>query len=164
MGRNRKFTDEQVIQAVPKSRAISHVLDYLGLRPAGGNYLTIQKKIKQLGLDTSHFHGSAWRRGKPSFYNHTQSLESILVQHSTYVNTMKLKKKLLQAGIFQHRCMACQLDAWLSQPIPLELHHVNGDRMDHRLENLQLLCPNCHALTPTYRARNKGRVAIATNG
>jgi predicted HNH restriction endonuclease len=56
--------------------------------------------------------------------------------------------------------MRCELTEWLGQPIPLELHHVNGERTDHRLENLQLLCPNCHALTDTYRARNKQNAQV----
>jgi len=53
------------------------------------------------------------------------------------------------------------LAEWLGQPIPLELEHANGDRTDNRLEKLSLLCPNCHALTPTYRGRNKRRKQVA---
>jgi 5-methylcytosine-specific restriction endonuclease McrA len=74
---------------------------------------------------------------------------------------MRLKLRLIKEGFFEYRCMVCQRTEWQDSPMPLELHHINGDRMDHRLENLQLLCPNCHALTPTYRARNKGRLASA---
>lgn len=160
MNRKRRYTDEQLIAAVAQADAIVHVLRTLGLREAGGNYLTVRQKIKELGLQTSHWRGSAWLRGKPTFYDHTQSLDSILVKNSTYMSTARLKKRLINKGIFDPRCMSCQQEAWLSQPIPLELHHVNGDRMAHRLENLQLLCPNCHALTPTYRARNKGKIAV----
>ena len=55
--------------------------------------------------------------------------------------------------------MRCERSEWLGEPIPLELHHLNGERTDHRIDNLQLLCPNCHALTDTYRAKNKQKPA-----
>lgn len=66
-----------------------------------------------------------------------------------------LKNRFLAEGIFQHQCVSCNLTEWLERPIPLEIDYINGDRRDNRLENLRLLCPNCHALTETYRGRNK---------
>jgi len=54
------------------------------------------------------------------------------------------------------RCESCKLTEWMGQKIPLELHHVDGDRFNNELVNLQVLCPNCHALTDNYSGRNKG--------
>ena len=54
-----------------------------------------------------------------------------------------------------HRCESCNLTEWKDQPIPLELEHTDGDNQNHTRENLKLLCCNCHALTPTWRGRNK---------
>jgi hypothetical protein len=83
-------------------------------------------------------------------------MSEILVKDSTY-QSFKLKRRLLKEGLKQHICEYCRLSEWQDIPIPLELHHLNGDNRDNRLENLQLLCPNCHALTESYRGRNKKR-------
>jgi hypothetical protein len=56
-----------------------------------------------------------------------------------------------------HRCERCGLTEWLEQPIPLELHHMDGDSDNNAEENLQLLCPNCHAFTDNYKGANKGK-------
>lgn len=56
----------------------------------------------------------------------------------------------------ERRCESCGLTQWLDQPIPLEQDHTNGNPTDNSLENLRLICPNCHALTPTYKGKNKG--------
>ena len=58
--------------------------------------------------------------------------------------------------IFEPECATCGNTTWQGCPVPLELEHRNGNRYDNRIENLELLCPNCHALTPTYRGRNIG--------
>ncbi len=68
-----------------------------------------------------------------------------------------LKRRLLEAGLKAPRCERCGIDRWLDQPLGLALHHVNGDRLDNRLENLQLLCPNCHSQTENWGGRNKVR-------
>lgn len=73
--------------------------------------------------------------------------------HQTY-QTHKVKKRLLGEGYKNHCCESCGLSEWMSSPIPLELHHKNGVRTDNSLENLELLCPNCHAFTDNYRAKN----------
>ena len=66
-----------------------------------------------------------------------------------------LKKRLIKNGIKEHKCESCGLFEWNEKPIPIELNHINGINNDNRIENIQLLCPNCHAQTPNYRGKNK---------
>lgn len=67
-----------------------------------------------------------------------------------------LKKKLIEEGYIENVCVECGNEGeWNNKPITLELDHINGDRFDNRLENLRILCPNCHSQTPTFRGRNK---------
>jgi len=72
-----------------------------------------------------------------------------------------LKKRLIQEGVFEHKCYGCGARTWRNietkelVPINLELEHKNGNHCDNRLENLTLLCPNCHSYTKCYRGRNK---------
>lgn len=81
-------------------------------------------------------------------------LEEILVEHSTYDNTVYLRMKLFCSGLKEQKCECCGLTEWYGKPIPLQLHHINGVHDDNRLENLQILCPNCHSLTENYAGKN----------
>lgn len=151
----RRYSDEVLTSIVADSFSLAEVLRKLDLRPAGGNYAVLKQRIKELDLDTSHFTGKLWLKGKKNPHTRYRALEEILVVDSTYVSTNNLRKRLIAEGIFEHRCLSCGLAEWLEHPIPLEIDHINGDRRDNRLENLRLLCPNCHALTTTYRGKNK---------
>ena len=149
-----RYTEDQLRQVVKESRSIAQALEKLNLKPAGGNYATFKKRIASLNIDTSHFRGQGWLKDRHNFHTKKRPMAEILVKDSTYTSTHNLRTRLINEGYFEHRCQHCGLDTWVDQPIPLELDHINGDRHDHRLENLRLLCPNCHALTPTYRGRN----------
>ena len=73
------------------------------------------------------------------------------------VNRTHLKGRLFAEGLKENRCERCGLRDWLGEPLAMALHHVNGNGNDNRLENLQLLCPNCHAQTENFSGRNRGR-------
>ena len=163
MAANRKClsTDDEFRQAVAGSLSIRQVLSCIGLVPAGGNYKTVHDQIKRLELDTSHFTGAGWNVGL-RYRNIGQafSWDGLLVENSTYKSTFRLRRRLVEFGLKEPKCEGCDLMEWRGQPIPLELHHTNGVNNDHRLANLQLLCPNCHALTENYRGKNQSRVKI----
>lgn len=150
----RKWNDEQFIEAVKTSLSYAEVIRKLGLKVAGSNYDTVKRKISELNLDTSHMTGKVWNQGdryRP--VRPKQPIEQILVEHSKYVNTNNLRQRLLNEGLKERKCECCGNIEWMGKPISLELHHVNGIKDDLRIENLQILCPNCHAFTDNYRGK-----------
>lgn len=157
-----KRTKEEYELAVKNSVSIAGVCRLLGIVPVGGNYRIVKNSIKEYGIDTSHFTGSAWNKGKKIPSKTKFQLNEILKKDSTY-GSYKLKLRLFKEGLKKEICERCKMDTWMGKPIPLELHHINGDNNDNRFENLQILCPNCHAQTDSYRGFNKGRSAQNEN-
>lgn len=150
---NKKWSDDDLINAVKNSYSIRSVLSKLNVVEAGGNYATIKKHISRLNIDTSHFTGQSWNKGK---VHKVKNLELVLVD-GIETNTSRLRQRLIKANFFDKICSSCNLSKWLEKDIPLELDHINGIRTDNRIENLRLLCPNCHAQTDTYRGKNQAR-------
>ena len=87
---------------------------------------------------------------------------SVLLMPST--SRKAVKARLLDAGLLQNVCQTCGLREWLGKPIALHIDHINGIRNDHRLENLRMLCPNCHSQTETYAGRNVRRRRLQDGG
>jgi hypothetical protein len=152
-GRHRRWTDDQLRAAVEAESSLAGVLRRLGLRVAGGNYEHIRRVIKVNGLATQHWTGRGHLRGRHNPHVPKAPLALLLVRGSAY-HSNKLRRRLIGEGILPAICSACGGTEWQGQPMPLELDHIDGDRENNLLGNIRLVCPNCHALTPTYRGRN----------
>lgn len=150
----RNWNPEDLCIIVPAVYSVDACLKELQIPLSGGNRETVKRWIKNLNLDTSHFTGQGHRKGSDTPVFEKIPLHQILIKNSTYTNSHRLKLRLISENYKQASCECCKLSNWLDSKIPLELHHKNGDRQDHTIDNLELLCPNCHALTDNYRAKN----------
>jgi len=114
--------------------------------------ITLDSYLKKLGLSYKGNMGGKGFKQSPT----RKAAYEFLFKGST-ISSHKLKLKLLRDNVKQRKCERCGNEKWLNEAIPLELHHINGDRFDNRILNLQLLCPNCHALTDNYSGRKSQR-------
>ena len=143
MGQKPTWKDEQLIDSISKCKSFTEVAKYLNMSKSTNSLL--KKRAIELNLDFSHF--------KISGYN-PLPLNEVLVKNRE-TSSHKLKKRLITEGFKQHKCECCGITEWNGKPAPIELDHINGNHQDNRLENLRILCPNCHAQTESYRGKNK---------
>lgn len=149
---SRNWSDEDLIEAYSKYSTVRDVFAHVGLKAVGGNLDVVKRHSARLGLDYDSL-----TRANPVYKHGKYTLEDILVKDSTYSSSNGLKKRLFQSGVLAAACAFCGIDSWRGNAITLELDHINGQRSDNRLENLRVLCPNCHSQTPTWRGRNNAR-------
>ena len=133
----RNYTDENIIEYSKEVKSISGLLKKLNLRPTGGNYSNMKKNLQRLDIDTSHWTGQGWNKGQQ------------LKDWSQYTRASNVKPHLIKSR--SHKCEVCYTQEWMSQEVPLEVHHIDGDRTNNDYSNLQLLCCNCHAQTDNWR-------------
>lgn len=148
-----EYEEAALRSAVSRARCLAEAIRLLGDVPTPVTYRRLKRGLARHDVDTSHFSTTAQQGGRAR-----EPLDRLLTTKRR-TSSGTLRRRLIREGRREHVCEECGARRWRGQPIPLELDHVNGDRSDNRLENLRLLCPNCHALTPTYRGRNIGRTS-----
>ena len=149
-----KYTKEFLQSIVNQCNSWAEVCVKLGIKPISGAQGHIIKRAKFFGIEFKHFRGRGWAKGlilkrKPT----QQYLIKNIAQEN--ISSSHLRTRLLNENIKQPICEHCGLKEWQGQSIPLELDHKNCDCLDNRLENLQILCPNCHALKHKNESKQK---------
>lgn len=110
---------------------------------------TLNKYLEEMGIT---YKGNPSGKGQKK-HKHTMDIYEYLA-NSTGIQSSKIRIKLLASGLKEHKCECCGLTDWLGNKIPLEVHHKDGNPSNNSLENFEVICPNCHALTDTYRGKN----------
>lgn len=148
-----KINKEDFEKIVNESFSIADVCRKIGCQPRGGNYKIVHRYLDEYCIDISHFKGKRTNIGNVLNKKNEKKAENYLKEKS-YVSTTKLKWKLFSEGLKEYKCEECGCRDWNGKQISLHLHHINGNCADNRLENLQILCPNCHSQTDNYCGRN----------
>ena len=153
--RKKMWTDELMVKAIKDNFSIRGVLNQLGMNQTGGNYKTVKKVVERLHVDVSHWMGRGYLKGKKHSWSKKRDLDEILVEHSDYVSSTSLKKRILNDLMIENKCSICgQEPGWKGKPLVMVLDHINGVNDDHRLENLRFVCPNCNSQLLTFAGRN----------
>lgn len=146
-----KYTKEMLEPIIKESITMTQVVRKLGYAIAKGNIITyLTAKIKRYGIDTSHFVGQSFNRGRRI---NCDDWQNILVNGKNRRESAKRLRRALQDSGVSYKCVSCDNDGiWNSKKLVLEIDHINQDPSDDRKENLQFLCPNCHSQKPVLRA------------
>lgn len=151
-----KYTTDQLKEVVKTSETYIEVFRKLGYKSRSMDRVTkrgLLQNIKDNNIDAGHL-----KHYSDSIeFNHSKfKLEDLLVENGTYKGgSANLKARLFRAKLLKEECSICKLpNIWQGRPITLQMDHINGIFNDNRLENLRILCPNCHSQTDTYAGKN----------
>lgn len=146
MDSKNRVSDEQIIHTCLNSKSMASASVKLNL-----HFNTFKRRAVKLGCYNTNQPG----KGLPKISGCKIPIWDILNGKHPEYQTFKLKCRLIAENIKQNKCEICLIDSWVGLPLNCELDHINGKRSDHRLENLRIICPNCHSQTETYRSKNR---------
>lgn len=151
------ISEEEFRNLIKSSYSYREALLKLGYCGSGRGYDIIKRRIKELNISIKHFSSF----GKNSNNKIKYTLQEILIKDSKYTNTTNMKQRLIKAEMLEYKCAICgNTGNWLNKELVLQLDHINGDHTDNRIENLRLLCPNCHSQTETFTSRQRRAKSI----
>lgn len=139
---------EDILRWIEEHQSKAYICKQLNCKP--------ETLTRYLNLMEIEYSGNQGGKGTKKPSNRYIPLEEYLIT-SKDIQTNKIRIKLLREGYKQAQCECCKNTEWLGHPIPLEVHHIDGNRHNNVLSNFQLLCPNCHAQTDSYRGKNSAK-------
>ena len=143
-----RISDSDFVGVCKESKSMAEAAATLGLH---------FNSFKKRALEFSCYQTNQSGIGFPKSVKEKVPLQEILQGLHPYFQTYKLKIRLLKSEVLANQCSICSVSDWNGKSLNLELDHIDGNRQNHILSNLRLLCPNCHSQTDTYRAKNKSR-------
>lgn len=154
-----QFTPSELQKLLDESNSYSDLLRKIDMNPKGDNPKTLKKIIAELNLDETKLklnRSNLYRNNAKVTHKKVKIPIEDIIMNNKYPNyqTSSLLKRLIQEGYKEYKCERCGLTEWQEEPIPLQLHHKDGVHTNNLLNNLEVLCPNCHALTDTYCGKN----------
>lgn len=139
-----KFTKEELKKLVAEARSYRDLVILCGYAPDSGSaHAAIKEMVLINKFDVSHFVGQGWNKGD---FDYDRFKNGAVIKIGAALPAL--------AALRGHKCEICENSQWNGRPIALETHHIDGDSLNNSLENLQLICPNCHAQTENYRGKN----------
>jgi len=162
MSKLNKIEIERLKEVAAKVKSSSQAARELGLFDGGGTLTRLRKLISENEIDISHWTGQAWSKGSTSLEDErikssVQKQGEPFCENST-TNPSYVKSLIIKKNLLPYKCSLCDMGpVWNGKELKFQLDHINGIRTDHRLENLRMVCPNCHSQTETYCAKNKKR-------
>lgn len=148
------YTTEEIQAFCNDSFSYAEVLRKMGMS-GGGSQATLKKRIEKDDINISHFRGQGWNKGNKNPYSKEKyTLDEVFIKNSP-VTQKVLRGYIERHQVIPYKCSCCGCDGnWQYGKIALEIHHKDGDKTNNEIDNLTYLCPNCHALTDTYRGKN----------
>ncbi len=143
--------DEKLCEIVFKCSSLAETIKFATEHDSSITSKEVKSQIKKLDIDTSH-----WNRKKFHKIKSGISLRELCIENSWYSAKTRLKERLIEEGILENKCEECGIENfWNGKPLVLQLDHINGNNRDHRIENLRILCSNCHSQTSNFAGKNK---------